>query len=250
MALQEEMEKQGIWLFKYRSFLPLIILFIGTVLYIRTEMYPETFILEETPYEIYFEMFCLLISLAGLAIRVRTVGNTPKNTSGRNTSQQVADTLNTTGMYSLLRHPLYLGNFLMWLGIGMLTGNLWFVIAFCLFYWVYYERIMFAEEQFLRNKFGQQYLEWSKDVPAFIPNFKNFKKSNLHFSWKKVLKKEKNGLFALFLIFCFYDILGEVIGEKYEYNYFLIGMCILTALSYVVLKYLKYKTNVLNEPNR
>ncbi len=251
MALQEEMETQGVWLFKYRSFLPLIILLIGTVLYIRTEMYPETFILEETQYEIYFEMFCLFISLIGLGIRIRTVGYTPKNTSGRNTTEgQVADTLNTTGMYSIVRHPLYLGNFLMWIGVGMLAGNLWFIIAFCLFYWIYYERIMFAEEQFLRAKFGQQYLEWSKNVPAFIPSFKNFKKSELSFSWKKVIKKEKNGLFALFLIFCIFDILGEVIGKKYDYNYFLISMCILTGLSYAVLKYLKRKTVLLNEPNR
>lgn len=59
MALQEELEKQGNWLFKYRSFLPLIILLIGTILYLRTELYPETFFLEETPYEIYFERLCL-----------------------------------------------------------------------------------------------------------------------------------------------------------------------------------------------
>jgi hypothetical protein len=49
MALQEEFEKQGLWLFRYRSVLPLIILFIGTVLYVRAEIYPETFFLEETP---------------------------------------------------------------------------------------------------------------------------------------------------------------------------------------------------------
>lgn len=41
MALQEELEKQGNWLFKYRSFLPLVILLIGTILYLRTELYPE-----------------------------------------------------------------------------------------------------------------------------------------------------------------------------------------------------------------
>jgi len=115
MALQEEFEKQGIWLFKYRSFLPLIVLSIGTVLYLRTEIYPETFILKETPYEIYYEMFALSISLIGLFIRIYTVGYTPKNTSGRNTKQgQVAETLNTTGIYSIVRHPLYVGNLLMW----------------------------------------------------------------------------------------------------------------------------------------
>ena len=154
MALQEEFEKQGLWLFTYRSILPLIILVIGTILYLRTEIYPETFVLEETPYEIYYETICLLVSLFGLVIRIYTVGHSAKNTSGRNTEQQVADSINTTGIYSAVRHPLYLGNFFMWLGPAMLTGNFWFIIAFGLFYWVYYERIMFAEEQFLRKKFG------------------------------------------------------------------------------------------------
>jgi protein-S-isoprenylcysteine O-methyltransferase Ste14 len=242
MALQEEFEKQGNWLFKYRSYIPLIVLIIGAILYLRTEIYPETFILKETPYEAYYEMFALLISLIGLFIRVYTVGHTPKNTSGRNTTQgQVADTLNTTGIYSIVRHPLYLGNLLMWLGPAMLTGHFWFIIAFLLFYWVYYERIMYAEEQFLRTKFGEVYLSWSKNVPAFIPKFKNFKKSDLPFNWKKVLKKEKNGLFALFLIFSVFDISGELIHGETNYNYFLIAMCALTGVSYIVLKYLKKK---------
>lgn len=251
MALQEEFEQQGNWLFKYRSFLPLVVLSVGTALYLRTEIYPETFILEETPYEFYYEMFALIISLFGLFVRFYTVGYTPKNTSGRNTNQgQVADTLNTTGIYSIVRHPLYFGNFLMWFGVAMLTGHFWFIIAFVLFYWIYYERIMYAEEQFLRNKFGEQYLEWSINVPAFIPKLKNFKKSDLPFSWKKVLKKEKNGLFALFLIFFVFDFLGKIIEHKTDYNYFLIGMCILTGLSYIVLKYLKKRTDLLNEPDR
>ncbi|MDR6301505.1 methyltransferase family protein [Mesonia maritima] len=251
MALQEELEQQGIWLFKYRSFLPLVILFIGTTLYLRTEIYPETFFLEETPYEIYYEMACLFLSLLGLFIRVYTVGHTPKNTSGRNTTQgQVADTLNTSGMYSIVRHPLYVGNFLMWVGPAMLTGNLWFIVAFCLFYWIYYERIMYAEEQFLRRKFGNHYAKWAENVPAFVPNFRNFRKSNLPFSWKKVLKKEKNGLFALFLIFFIFDFSGELIENETDYNYFLIAMCLLTGISYIILKIIKKKTTLLNEKNR
>lgn len=87
MALQEEFEKQGVWLFRYRSFLPLFVLFIGSALYLRTEIYPKTFILEETPYEIYYEMLALLISLIGLVVRIYTVGYSAKNTSGRNTKK-------------------------------------------------------------------------------------------------------------------------------------------------------------------
>jgi len=251
MALREEFEQQGLWLFRYRSYLPLIILLMSTVLYVRTEIYPETFFLEETPYEIYFEMACLAISLIGLGIRVYTVGHTPKNTSGRNTADgQVADTLNTTGIYSIVRHPLYLGNFLMWLGPALVTGNFWFVVAFILFYWVYYERIMYAEEQFLQNKFGITYTNWANRTPAFIPDFKNFKKSNLSFSWKKVFKKEKNGLFALFLIFMVFDVSGELIENETQFNYFIIASCVFTAMLYVILKILKKKTRILDEADR
>jgi len=251
MALQEEFERQGIWLFKHRSYLPLIVLVIGMMLYLRTEMYPQTFILEGTPWEIYYEMFCLFISLMGLSIRVYTIGYAPKNTSGRNTKEgQIADSLNTTGMYSVVRHPLYLGNFLIWLGIAMLTGNFWFIVAFCLSYWLYYERIMFAEEQFLRRKFGDQYVKWAKNVPAFFPKFKNFRKSALPFSWKKVLRQEKNGIVALFSVFCVFNLSGELIEKETDYNYFLIVMWLITGIGYLVLKYLKKKTHVLKEVNR
>lgn len=251
MALQEEFEKQGNILFIYRSYIPLIILVVGLALYIYKEINPEGFYLPGTPYEIYFEILALLVGFAGLIVRIYTVGHTPKNTSGRNTKQgQVADSLNTTGIYSIVRHPLYVGNFLMWLAPAMLTENLWFVVAFCLFYWVYYERIMFAEEQFLRRKFKETYTDWAENVPAFIPRFKGFQKSTLPFSWKKVLKKEKNGLFALVLIFTIFDVLGELINGQNQYNYFLIAFSALTGLLYVVLKILKMKTNLLNEANR
>ncbi|TFH19804.1 MAG: lipid A phosphate methyltransferase, partial [Bacteroidia bacterium] len=155
-----------------------------------------------------------------------------------------------TGIYSVVRHPLYLGNFFMWLGPAMLTGNLWFILVFCLFYWIYYERIMFAEEQFLRGKFGASYLEWSETVPAFVPRFKGFVKSDLSFSWKKVLKKEKNGFAALFLIFCAFDVTGELIQHQSNYNLVFLAGCAISVLAYVILKFLKTRTGVLNETGR
>ncbi len=250
MALQETFEKQGQWLFRYRSNIPLIILLIGTLIYLWSELHPETSFYKGTPYEIYYESFCLFVSLFGLFIRVYTVGHTPANTSGRNVAKQVADSLNTTGIYSIVRHPLYLGNFFMWFGPALLTGHFWFLVSFCFFYWVYYERIMFAEEQFLRGKFGKTYLDWAEKVPAFVPKFKNFIKPGFPFSWRKVLKKEKNGLAAVFLIFFIFDVVGELINKGHNYNYFLVVMCILTLLMYAVLKYLKYNTKVLDETGR
>jgi len=252
MELQKQLEKQGNWLFRYRGKLPLLFLAIGTLLFVRTEMYPETFFLEETPYEIYFERFCLLICLFGFAIRVYTVGHTPANTSGRNETGQLADQLNTTGIYSLVRHPLYLGNFFMWFGLAMMSGNIWFLIVFCLFYWIYYERIMFAEEQFLKRKFDSVYTDWADRTPTFFPSLsiKKFIKPKYSFSWKKILKKEKNGLTAIFIIFALFNIMGEIIENKTDYDYTILALCVVTGILYIVLKYLKKYTDILNEEGR
>jgi protein-S-isoprenylcysteine O-methyltransferase Ste14 len=250
MALQESFEKRGIWLFKYRGVIPIIILIIGAALYDRMKLVPGDSLIEQQPYEFYYELFCLLIGLIGLVIRAYTVGHTPRNTSGRNVERQVAETLNTTGIYSVVRHPLYLGNFFMWLGPAMLTGHLWFILVFCLFYWIYYERIMYAEEQFLREKFGASYLEWSETVPVFIPRFRGFVKTDLSFSWKKVLKKEKNGFAALFLIFCAFDVAGEFIQNQTDYNLVFLAGCAISVLAYLILKLLKTRTGVLNETGR
>lgn len=246
MALQEEFEQQGKWLFRYRGILPLIILGIGIVIYALTKIYPRRFFLEETPYEHYYEIACLLVGFFGLAIRIYTIGYAPKNTSGRRVKSLNADVLNTTGIYSLVRHPLYVGNFVMWLSPTLLTGNLWFIIAFILFYWVYYERIMFAEEQFLRKKYGDTYLNWANNVPAFIPNFKNFVKPSITFNWNKVLQKERNGLAALFIIFLAFNLLGVWIQDNNDYNYIIIWGCIISCVSFAILKLLEKQTSILD----
>lgn len=250
MALQEELEKQGVWLFRYRGVLPVIILGVGALLFLQTELHPETFFLKKTPYELYFEMACLAISVFGLFLRICVIGYVPKNTSGRTVKKKVADTLNTTGMYSLVRHPLYVGNYFMWLGPAFLTGNFWFVVSFTLLYWVYYERIMFSEEQFLRGKFGTAYLEWAEKIPAFVPDFKNFVKPNLTFSWKKVVRKEINGLFLLFLVFFLFDYMGILTKNESKSNPFLLYSLLFLSIAIVVIKIIKKKTDLLKQENR
>ena len=208
MALQEEFESQGNYLFKHRGTFPIFILTAGFLVFLQPIIISERFWWTDTIQGKIYAYICLLIALAGLVIRCYAVGHTPANTSGRNTEGQLADRLNTSGIYSTVRHALYLGNFFMWLGPAMLTANLWFTVAFIFIYWVYYERIMFAEEQFLRKKFGEVYINWAAKTPAFIPSFKNFIKPELPFSWKKILKKEKNGLVAVFLIFLLFYSVG------------------------------------------
>jgi len=175
------------------------------------------------------EMIFLGVSISGEIIRILTVGSAPRNTSGRNTAAgQVADTLNTTGIYSIVRHPLYVGNFFMWLGPVLFLRSVWFTVVFCLVYWLYYERIMFAEEQFLRRKFGDAYDKWSEKVKAFVPFHIHFIPSKLGFSVKNVLKREYNSIVNIFLIFAVLDLfrnffLSEKIHMTEIWMWLLIG---------------------------
>lgn len=243
MALQEEFEQQGNWLFKRRGVFPVLILLIGLLLFLYREYCGQPFFLG-TENRTYYDLICLSVSLLGLAVRVYTVGYTPARTSGRNRDEQIADTLNTTGIYSVVRHPLYLGNFLIWLGPAMLCANGWFIVSFALFYGLYYERIMFTEEQFLRRKFGDAYLQWSSAVPAFIPDWSKFRRSSVLFSWKKVIINEKNGLASIFIVFLIFDVLGRLAGETEGFSLFLVAGTVFSLLFLLVLKIIKMNSTL------
>jgi len=199
MALIEEMDRSGNWLFRWRSFLPLVLFFGAIPVVLFGDVSWNT--MSAAPDASWvWPLVCLAVGMAGQKVRGLCVGYTPRGTSGRNTKEgQVAESLNTKGMYSMCRHPLYLGNLLMWLGIVMYMGHLWFAVAFLLVYALYYERIMFAEEAFLRVKFGQAYLDWSVDVPSFWPRNLKWVAPDVEFSLRNVLKREYNGFFAVFL---------------------------------------------------
>ncbi len=241
--LVQEFEQQGLSLFRWRSYWPLVGLALALwIVWLRPNPYP------------WLVWPALILGLLGLFIRIITVGFTPKNTSGRNTAEgQVAESINTQGMYSMVRHPLYLGNFLMWLAPAVLTGHLWFILVFCLAFWLYYERIMFAEEQFLQRKFGKPYQDWGSQRPAFIPKRLMWQRPDLQFSWKKSVKKEKNGLAALLLVLA--GILYvEQVGIRRQLFWPELDFWTLSALAstllYLVLKFIKKHTHWLDEEGR
>lgn len=174
MALKDDFESSGSRLFRWRSYLyiPVIGIFIMTL---REYEHPY----QSEKFDHFWKAICLVISFWGLAIRVATVGHTPKGTSGRNIKKHIAETLNTTGAYSIVRNPLYLGNFFMGLGVAAFAHFWWLILIYILIFWLYYERIIFAEEAYLRDKFGNLFLEWANRTPAFIPKFSQYKKAIL-----------------------------------------------------------------------
>jgi len=215
MALVHELESSGNWLFRRRSWLPLFLVISGLIMMYLGNRQAIIFDLRD-------EMIFLGVSILGELVRIFTVGFAPRNTSGRNTAAgQIADELNTTGFYSIVRHPLYLGNFLMWLGPVIFIRSAWFAVVFLLAYWLYYERIMFAEEQFLRRKFGDTYDNWSEKVSAFLPFQFKWIPPKLGFSFRNVLKREYNSFVNIFLIFAILDLFR---------NYYLTGRIFMTRI--------------------
>lgn len=248
MALREEFESAGNWLFRWRSYLPLTVIGIF-LLALREYEYPG----HSEHLDHLWEALCLLVSFVGLGIRVFTIGHTPGGTSGRNTKKQVADTLNTTGIYSITRNPLYLGNFFMGLGIALFAHLWWLALIYILVFWLYYERIIFAEEVYLRNKFGADYLEWANKTPVFIMNLRiqEYRKPNLPFSLKNVLRREYNGFFAVIVTLFILETAGEIFAEgRLEFDLEWILLLSIGFIVWLTLRTLKKYTTVLNVEGR
>ena len=108
---------------------------------------------------------------------------------------------------------------------------------------------MVAEEQFLTKKFGDRYTSWASVTPAFVFNFNLWRKNQIPFSLKKVIRGEKNIFFYTFLMFFVFSITGEfVVNGKVEFirPYWAIA-CLVWVVIYIVLKLLKTYTEVLTD---
>ena len=246
MLLREEFSKTGNFLFRWRSYLPLlmIVIILLTMPYFEYPGHSEK--LDDL-----WEIFCMIISCLGLGIRALTIGYAPKGTSGTNTRRQIADVLNTTGMYSIVRNPLYLGNFIIWFGISMFPRLWWFSLIVVLIFWLYYERIIFAEEEYLREKFGESYLMWAQKTPVFIPNIRNWRCSEITFSFRKALKNEYKSFFAMIVSYTVLEIIGDVFAEhRLELDRMWLIILSVSSIFYIVTRIVKKKTRVLDVEGR
>lgn len=245
MSLVHELEKSGNWLFRRRSWLPATIL-VPVAVYILFIANRSVIYFDYT-----WEIACILVSVAGELLRSYTVGYVPRNTSGRNVIEQLADELNTKGIYSVVRNPLYIGNFLMWLGPVLFLRSVWWVFVFVLAYWLYYERIIFAEEQYLRRKFGETYDTWAFRVKAVIPSFRHFVRADLPFSFRNVLKREHNSIANLFVVFALLDLLRNIsVTGRFYLEPMYITLFVAALIFWAIVRYLVKRTRFLHVEGR
>jgi protein-S-isoprenylcysteine O-methyltransferase Ste14 len=222
--------KIGNFLFKHRSFTP-----IPFIIFVFVIFKPVN--LEEK--NILINLSGIIISFLGEMIRIIAVGYSFTGTSGRETFLR-ADVLNTTGIYAIVRNPLYIGNFLMFTGIVIVFSNAFAVLIFALFLIPQYYFIILAEENFLQEKYGESYKTYCRQVRRIIPGFKNYRKSQNPFSLKKVLFKENDSIFNMLMMFLLVLLYKERTFSRQIFQpiLYIIPGGILAAL-YVMIKIIK-----------
>lgn len=144
----------------------------------------------------------LTIALLGETLRlwgVSIVGTETRVTGGVGASQLV-----TSGPYARVRNPLYAGNMLIYLGMGIAShawfpwlqagGMLWFLVQ--------YSVIVHREEEFLLERFGDRYVRYAGAVPRFFPALRRYHEGEGQPApdWRMALRSDRRTLQAIALL--------------------------------------------------
>ena len=104
---------------------------------------------------------------AGVALRIG-----PMLALGRRFASVVAlqegHRLETGGLYGVVRHPSYLGIFLMDVGFAGIYRSILAVALLPVVFWMFRQR-MDLEERFLIEQFGDEYRSYQSRVPRLLP---------------------------------------------------------------------------------
>lgn len=82
----------------------------------------------------------------------------------------------TRGPFSYVRNPLYVGNMLLYGGVGVMSNALvpWLTAAAILYFFFQYSQIVSLEEEYLRKTFPGEFERYCRDVPRFFPTGRRF----------------------------------------------------------------------------
>ncbi len=144
-----------------------------------------------------------IIALIGESIRLWGVSWAGSET--RTTGKVGGTYLIISGPFAYVRNPLYVGNILIYLGLGIMSYALFpylQIIALMFFVFQYY-LIVKAEEEYLFSTFGEQYKKYFQSVPRFFPRFTPHRDDSVEqppFKINEGLKSERRTLQALFAV--------------------------------------------------
>ena len=223
----------GNFFFKYRNLL--FILLYGLLFLPSPELFTENIFHAE--YKTWPLIIGLFVTVLGQAIRGATIGLAYIVRGGKD-KKVYAEHLVSTGIFSHCRNPLYVGNILMLLGVGILANSLIYVAIIMPLFLFIYQAIVLAEENFLRGKFGADFDAYCARVNRWIPSLKGIGAtfSSMEFNWKRWVLKEYTTQFIwlagiALLIIRLYQIEDVLTNSIYA--------VIILAIGYAIVRYLK-----------
>ena len=104
------------------------------------------------------------------------------------------------GPYALVRNPLYIGNFCLWIGFVVWSRLLWMLPVAVAIFQVEYVAITGFEASLLRDKYPEAYARYAAAVPAWIPRLSNLPDalaSRGSHPWREVFFSERGTLIAV-----------------------------------------------------
>ena len=241
VKLLDRIPSSGDVLFRRRGLLPLLLLPLFLLGLIDARL-PATLPAGARAWQ----LLAFVVALAGLAVRVAAVGTAPPGTSERSTTSPRASELRTTGLYSVVRHPLYLGNTLTAVGLACFTTTWYVPVIVVLLAMLYHERIAAREEVFLEDKFGTEFVRWADRVPAFVPRLSGYVRAGTPFLWRRVLGREFHGLFVIGTVLFALDLARSALATgRLVFDPIWTVIFLVTAAIFIVCSWLKKHTGVL-----
>ncbi|MFN3532239.1 MAG: methyltransferase family protein, partial [Candidatus Brocadia sp.] len=204
------MVKVGNFLFRYRNALfPLVfalLFFEGT--------WP---LFDSNLAEIWEIVIGSIVALSGQILRALTIGLAYIKRGGKK-KQVYAEKLVQNGIFAHCRNPLYLGNLLILIGVGIAANSLPFVLFGIPFFVFAYLSIIRAEENYLEKKFGQEFKDYCERVNRIIPNFSGIGNTikGMEFNWKRLIVKEYATPFVWITGFTFLIMKDTYLDYGYE----------------------------------
>lgn len=151
-AEQTRSARAGALLFRNRSWLP--VLFIAVPLLVPAHMSVGGWVIGA------------IVIVIGEWIRLAGVAAAGTVTRRRSRTVQ---RLVTYGVFRWVRNPLYVGNFLIWMGFTIISGVYWFLPIAIVIFAIEYSLIVRYEEGVLESIFGAEYLAYKQSTPRWIP---------------------------------------------------------------------------------
>jgi protein-S-isoprenylcysteine O-methyltransferase Ste14 len=140
-----------------------------------------------------------VLAVVGQLARVTTIGLAYIIRGGKD-HKVYAEDLVTSGLYSHVRNPMYVGNFFLVLGLALASNSWVFALAGVPLALGMHTAIVAAEEHFLRTKFGAQFDAYCARVPRWVPRLSGLVHTvrGMQFEWRRVVAKEYAATFDWF----------------------------------------------------